>query len=72
MQKAGHRAQPFLLVGLGQSGQNLKQIWIATDQSRFSSLRHFLEHCADPCSDFGKSRSKKVAQPVFQILRVRL
>jgi hypothetical protein len=38
--------------------QNLEQVRTATFQSRFSRLRHPSEHCTDPCSDFGKSRSK--------------
>jgi hypothetical protein len=46
--------------------QNLKQIRTATFQSRFSRLRHPSEHCADPCSDFGKSRCQRLRNLCFR------
>jgi hypothetical protein len=76
MQKAPDtRARRLWLTidrALEHHAQNLKQMRIATYQSRPTSLRDFLLYCANPCSDFGKSRSENCATFVSDLKHAAL
>jgi hypothetical protein len=76
MQKAPDtRAERFWVTkdrALEHHAQNLKQMWIATSQSRPTSQRDILHYCANPCSDFGKSRSENCATFVSDLKHAAL